>query len=74
MFSVSVACVKCEKIRLLSGSGFTLRNSWSKNCFASSGSCGGPVMVVGVNHEVCVVLTVQATITVQTFVCREMVG
>ena len=43
MFSVSVACVKCEKIRLFSGSGFTLRNSCSRNCFAESGSPAGPV-------------------------------
>ena len=45
MVSVSKVCMKCEQIRLFSGSGFTLRNSCSRNCFAASGSPGGPVMV-----------------------------
>ena len=64
--------MKCEKIRLFSGSGFTLRNSCSRNCFAASGSPRGPVKSCKVrsdDREAIMVLQGE-----QTFVSREVAG
>ena len=69
---MSVACVKCEKIRLFSGSGFTLRNICSRNCFAASGSFGGPVKGCEVGSDDCeAIIGLQGE---QTFVSRKVVG